>query len=255
MTRLEARDIRLEIGGKSLCTDLNLALNAGENWAILGANGSGKTTLLHALSGLRVPTEGQVCLDGRDIRSQRPRAVALRRGVLLQESEPGLAADVMQTVLTGRHPHLSPWGWESPADHRMASAALAAVDLKEFAERSLATLSGGERRRVEIAALIAQDAPICLLDEPTNHLDLHYQIKILDLIATRSKRPGHLNVMVLHDVNLAMRFCSHGLLLLANGNHHHGPLDEVLDTRVLEQIYCCPFREIGSSGDRAFLPE
>ena len=254
MTRLEACGIRLEIGGKPLCTGLDLALNAGETWAILGANGSGKTTLLHTLSGLRMPSEGRIYLDGSDIRLLQPRAVALRRGVLLQESEPGLAADVMQTVLTGRHPHLTPWGWEGSEDYRMASAALAAMDLEEFAGRALPTLSGGERRRVEIAALIAQDAPICLLDEPTNHLDLHYQIKVLALVAARSKLPGHLNVMVLHDINLALRFCTHGLLLLANGDHRHGRLDAILDAQVLEMIYHCPFREMGTAGDRIFLP-
>ena len=253
MTRLEARNIRLALGGKTLCTGLDLAMNAGETWAVLGANGSGKTTLLHTLAGLHPPVAGQVYLDGRDIRSMRPRALALKRGVLLQESEPGLAADVMQTVLTGRHPHLSPWGWETSADYRMASAALTAVDLEGFASRPLATLSGGERRRVDIAALLAQDAPICLLDEPTNHLDLRYQIKVLERIAARSQTPGHLNVIVLHDVNLALRFCSHGLLLEASG-HRQGPLDAILDTGVLELIYHCPFREVGTGSDRIFLP-
>jgi len=252
--RLEARGVTLTIGDQTLCAGLDLVLRAGENWVILGANGSGKTTLLHALSGLHAPSKGQVLLDGCDIRLLRPRTRALKRGVLFQETDPGLAANVMQTVLSGRHPHVRAWQQESAEDNRIAGAALACVNLAACGGRSLATLSGGERRRVEIAALIAQDAPICLLDEPTNHLDLHYQIKILQLLSARTQRPGHMNIMVLHDVNLATRFCSHGLLLLANGKHRYGRLDAVLDTSVLEQLYGCPFREIGIAHDRVFFP-
>ena len=250
---LEARGLGLDAGDRRLCTGLDLAMGSGETWAILGANGSGKTTLLHALAGLRAPDRGSVLLEGRDLRSLRPRAVARRRGLLLQDPEPGLAADVMQTVLTGRHPHLRAWGWETAADYRIAAAALAAMDLGAFAARPLATLSGGERRRVEIAALLAQDPPVCLLDEPTNHLDLRHQMQVLGLFAARSRRPGHLTVMVLHDVNLATRFCSHGLLLTAGG-YRQGRLDEILDTAVLEQIYGCSFRLAGSAGDRMFIP-
>ncbi len=253
MTLLETCGLRLELGGKVLCDGLDLEMGSGETWVILGANGSGKTTLLHTLAGLRGPDAGQVRLDGRDIRTLSPRTTALRRGVLLQETESGLAASVLQTVLTGRHPHHPAWGWETAADHRTAAAALAAVDLDGFAGRPLTTLSGGERRRVEIAALLAQDTPICLLDEPTNHLDLRFQVKVLELMTRLAAKPGHLSVMVLHDVNLALRFCSHGLLL-AGGHHRHGRLETILDTDALEWIYSCPFREAGTNGQRVFLP-
>ncbi len=254
MTLLETCDLTLAIGGRTLCAGLDLKLHAGDNWAILGANGSGKTTLLHALSGLRHADRGQVLLGDRDIRQVHPRKLALARAVLLQEAEAGFAGNVMQTVLSGRHPHLRAWQWENAEDWRIASAALAAVDLSACGERALATLSGGERRRVEIAALIAQDAPICLLDEPTNHLDLHHQIRVLQLLTARTSRLKHANIMVLHDVNLATRFCSHGLFLMANGQHRHGRLDTVLDIGLLEQVYGCQFRQLGRNEDRVFLP-
>ena len=112
--------------------------------------------------------------------------------------------------MTGRYPHLDRWQWEGAEDYRAAEAALEAVGLDGLARRPLTTLSGGERRRVEIAALLAQDAPICLLDEPINHLDLRHQVQVLDLLAERARRPGHLNLFVLHDVNLALRFGTHG---------------------------------------------
>jgi len=137
----------------------------------------------------------------------------------------------------------------------MAYAALAAVGLADFAGRSVATLSGGERRRVEVATLLAQDAPLCLLDEPVNHLDPRHQIALLRLIGERTQRTGHLNLMVLHDVNLALRFCSHGLLLLADGGTRHGRLADILDVSILEMVYSCVMREVHSDAGQLFFPD
>jgi iron complex transport system ATP-binding protein len=107
---------------------------------------------------------------------------------------------------------------------------------------------------VEVATLLAQDAPLCLLDEPVNHLDPRHQIALLRLIGERAQRIGHLNLMVLHDVNLALRFCSHGLLLLVDGSTRHGPLADILDTATLAMIYGCAMREIRSDGEQFFFP-
>lgn len=252
---LRARNLSLTIAGRTLCADLNVNLEAGENWVILGANGSGKTTLLHTLAGLRAPDTGNVSLDNSEIGTIPPRARARKIGVLFQEAESEFPATVIETVLTGRYPHLDRWQWEGAQDYQMAEAALEAVGLAGLGQRPLATLSGGERRRVEIATLLAQDAPICLLDEPTNHLDLHHQVQVLSLLAGRARRPGHLNVFVLHDVNLAARFGTHGILLFDNGECRHGPLSGLLDRPHLERLYHCRLREIRDSGSVWFLPE
>jgi iron complex transport system ATP-binding protein len=108
---------------------------------------------------------------------------------------------------------------------------------------------------VELAALLAQDAPVCLLDEPVSHLDMHHQVSLLRRIAQRRERPGHLNLMVLHDVNLALRFCDHGLLLLPGGEYRAGPLDALLDRATLEAVFGCALREIRHDGARLFVPE
>ncbi len=251
---LRAHGLSLKIAGRMLCAGLNVELRPGENWVILGANGSGKTTLLHALAGLRAPDAGRVSLDDRDIGAIPPRARARRLGVLLQEAESEFPATVMETVMTGRHPHLDRWQWEGAQDHRAAEAALTAVGLGELAQRSLSTLSGGERRRVEIAALLAQDAPVCLLDEPTNHLDLRHQTEVLELLAGRARRLGHLNLFVLHDVNLAARFGTHALLLFDRGECRHGPLAEMLNLPNLERLYRCRLRAVRDGDHTWFLP-
>lgn len=255
MARLHTQHLSLTVAQRTLCAHLDAHFEAGENWVILGANGSGKTTLLHALAGLRPPDRGSISLNGMDIRRITHRQRSRQLGVLFQDFEPSFPATVVEIVLTGRNPHLERWQWESAEDYRAAEAALVAVGLAGFTHRPLATLSGGERRRVEIAALLAQDPPICLMDEPTNHLDLRHQVQILQQLAGRVHRSGHLNIFVLHDLNLAARFGTHGLLLFDNGECLHGPLPEMLKLPILERLYHCRLREVCAEGIRWYLPD
>ncbi len=255
MIRLEARALTLAVGTRTLCRELTIAFHAGQNWAILGANGSGKTTLLHTLAGLRAPDGGSVRLDDVDIRTWPARRRALQIGLMFQDYALAFPMTALDTVLTGRHPHLGRWTFEGDDDYRCARNALAQIGLAEFDARSMSTLSGGERRRVEIAALLAQDAPICLWDEPTNHLDLRHRADMLRLLAARVERPGHVNLFVLHDVNAAWRRCSHALLLLADGTTLTGPIREVVSCRTLEQVYGCPFRELADGSERYYLSQ
>ncbi|MFL6646841.1 MAG: ABC transporter ATP-binding protein [Sulfurifustaceae bacterium] len=250
--RLETRALTLAAGGRILCRDLSLGFNAAENWAILGANGSGKTTLLHTLAGLRDPQAGSVLLDGVDIRSFPDRARALRIGLLFQDYPTTFPVTVLDTVLTGRHPHLGRFASEGETDVRCARDALAQVEMSPFETRLVPTLSGGERRRVEIAAVLAQDAPLCLWDEPTNHLDLRHQVQVLRRLVARAARPGHLNLFALHDINAAARSCRHALLLFPGGAWQAGPVREVLTCAALERMYGCRFRETVVDGNERF---
>jgi len=254
MPRLEARDLTLRIGKRLLVRELSVAFEAGQNWAVLGANGSGKTTLLQTLAGLRRADGGEVLLDGLAMPHVPRRVRARKLGILFQDTPNAFPASVFETVLSGRHPHHGFWQTETAADHDVAYAALAAVGLTDCSGRNVATLSGGERRRVEVATLLAQDAPLCLLDEPVNHLDPRHQIELLRQVCARAQQAECLNLLVLHDVNLALRFCSHGLLLLTGGDTRHGPLADILDSSILETVYGCAMREIHSDAGRLFFP-
>jgi len=252
--RLETRHLALTAGKRTLVRDLSVQFMAGQNWAILGANGSGKTTLLHTLAGLRRAETGRILLDNIELQSVPRRERACRLGVLFQEHGSTLTATVLDTVLTGRHPHLGRWQSEGPDDIALATAALATTGLSGLEQRYTDTLSGGERRRMELATLLTQDTPISLLDEPVNHLDPHFQIGLLGQVCDRVRRPGHLNLIVLHDVNLALRFCSHGLLLLPGGDTRHGRLEDIVDSTVLQETYGCAMREIHDARQRLYLP-
>ncbi|MBL8480848.1 MAG: ABC transporter ATP-binding protein, partial [Rhodocyclaceae bacterium] len=163
-------------------------------------------------------------------------------------------ATAFEEVLAGRHPHLPALAWESAADEQCAHEALAAVGLAAAANRLTTHMSGGERRRVQLATLITQDARVWLLDEPTNHLDLHRQFEAMRLLQAKAQ-DGRAICMALHDVNLAERWCTHALLLFDNGEWLAGRHDEVLSGAHLSRAYGHPLREHRIEGRRIFLPD
>ncbi len=254
MICLETKDLSIGIGNHVLYAELNLTFRQGESWAVLGANASGKTTLLHTLAGIRKPIAGNIVLNGKAMADYHPRNRARILSLLFQDYEIFFPANVLETVLTGRHPHMPLWQWESNMDVDLAKAALSTVGLAGFEQRSTTQLSGGEHRRVEIATLLAQDTMISLLDEPTNHLDLHHQLQVLNTFSDRCKQGNRIIIVALHDINLALRFCSHALLLFSDGRFAHGPISEVVTTESLSNIYHHAIRKI-IDGDRYyFLP-
>ncbi len=245
---LATRGLAVRIGRLTLVDGLDLAVDRGERLAILGRNGVGKSTLLHTLAGLRKPVDGTVELDGTPVEALGGRALAQLRGLLAQHQADAFPATVLETALVGRHPHLSRWDWEGARDERIAREALAALGLAELADRDIGSLSGGERQRAGIAALLAQQPRLCLLDEPLAHLDLNHQIAVLELFG-RLAREQHVGiVMVLHDVNLALRYADRVLLLFGDGVHTAGPVAEVLDEAILARLYGHPMRRLATAG-------
>jgi iron complex transport system ATP-binding protein len=251
---LAARQVSVRVGTRPLVNELSVEFATGEVVAILGCNGSGKTLTLHTLAGLRSPHAGSVHLDGIPFTQLARRAVALRLGLLAQDIEDAFVTTALEEVLIGRHPHLSSWQWETREDERIAREALAAVELSDFAERRTDTLSGGEQRRVAIAALLAQKPGIFLLDEPTNHLDPHHQLRVLSLFRDLT-RGGSTVITTLHDPTLAARFADRVLLLFGDGRWSAGPVREVLTAANLSALYNSPMIEIEKDGRRVFVSD
>ncbi len=252
---LEARQLSVEIGGKTVVDCLNLSLQPGERLAILGRNGAGKSTLLSTLAGLRPPQAGAVLLDGEDCALLPPRQAALRRAWLGQFQNDPFGSTVLETALTGRHPHLGRWDWESTRDAELARGALQALGLAGMEARQVHTLSGGERQRLSIATLLTQAATLYLLDEPLSHLDLNHQMAVLELFAGTARDCGAAVVMVLHDPALAHRFCDRALLVYGDGRCAQGAVDDILTAATLSELYGHGLRQIEDRGQRCFIPE
>jgi iron complex transport system ATP-binding protein len=251
----ECLDLEVSIAGIQVSHQLGLRLLPGDRLAVLGPNGVGKTTLLHTWAGLRQPDAGSIRLLG-DERSRLPRRQAARRlALLMQRHEDPFPSNALETVLIGRHPHIDFWRWESAEDERIARDALARVGLAGMAERDVATLSGGERRRLAIATVLAQTPGIYLLDEPTNHLDLRHQIEVLELFSEEARDRGRVVVMSLHDVNLAARWCDQVLMLFGDGDWCAGVASDMLTETALSRLYDMPVRRVESDGETLFVPE
>jgi iron complex transport system ATP-binding protein len=254
MSLLAARTLGITIGTTTVCSRLELSINKGERWCVLGRNGTGKTTLLHTLAGLRPPTAGAITLNDRPLLHMSRKSVAQHIGLLFQEHVDAFPASVLETVLSGRHPWLGPLQWESGKDLSMARAALQAVDLIDMEERMVNTLSGGERRRAGIACLLAQDPQLLLLDEPTNHLDIHHQVRMLDLLQEQSAHDGKALLLVMHDLNLAVRSCNRFLLLFGDGESIQGTAETALTQANLERLYQHPLLAVPGPYGKVWLP-
>jgi iron complex transport system ATP-binding protein len=254
VTTLQVRHLTIKIGSALPCSDLSLIFHPGEVWSVLGRNGVGKSTLLSTLAGLRSATAGTILVEdlSLDRISRRKRAQTI--GILFQEQDPTFPATVLETALTGRHPWLSLFKGEGETDIEMALRTLKQLDLEGMEKRELWSLSGGERRRVDLATLFLQQTRVMLLDEPVNHLDLHYQVEMMGQLIHNWQQEGKIVIMVMHDVNLAMRFSDHLLLLFGEGETQYGNAADLATEKNFSRLYGHPLRRYPASGQHIFVP-
>jgi iron complex transport system ATP-binding protein len=252
-TALECLRLTVSVPGRTLVCELDAVLRPGRIIALLGRNGTGKSSLLHVLAGLRPASAGEARLEGRAL-PQWPRGeFALRVALLPQASDDPFPGSVLESALVGRHPHIDFWQWESEADRTIARECLAAMDLAGLDDRDVTTLSGGERRRLGIATVLAQMPAYFLLDEPIQQLDPLHQLSVLRLFRARADA-GACVVMSLHDPGLAARFADEALLLFGDGRWSHGPAAEILDSVSVAALYGVAVRELRWEDGRTFVP-
>jgi iron complex transport system ATP-binding protein len=250
--RIECQSLTVEVPGRVLVRDLSFALPAGRMLVVLGRNGSGKSSTLHTLAGLRQAASGAVRLDGRDLGHWPRRELARTLGLLPQLVDDPFPATALEAVLVGRHPHLDFWAWESADDRAAAQRALSAVDLAGLEQRDIATLSGGERRRLSIATILAQDPGVFLLDEPIHQLDPQHQLDVLRLFRGLADA-GRTVIVSLHDIGLAARFADAALLLFGDGRWHCGDCDSTLTEASIGELYGIAVRELRWEHGRTFV--
>lgn len=248
---LELQQLDLRIGERTLIQQLDLQLQPGQIWCVLGRNGSGKSTLLRTLAGLQPPASGQIKLDGKTLGQWQPADLARRRAYLPQHQSDAFGLSVLQTVLLGRFAHGG--SWDSDADLALAQAAMTQMDVETLAQRDIRSLSGGERQRVALAMVLAQATPLLLLDEPSNHLDLAHQLALVQQLRQWQQSGPHAALVVLHDLNLALRLASHVLLLMPDGSWQAGPVATVISAASLQACLNQAFEPLQHAGRQLWL--
>lgn len=244
---IEVRDVSFTISGKTILSDVSFSLNSGNYLSIIGPNGAGKTTLLKCLNRLLDTSSGTIDLLGKPLATYRQREIATLIGYVPQADSYYLPFSVFEFVLMGRYPHLSPFSTVAAEDKAIATAALAQAGGEAISDRTMHTLSGGERQKVFIAAALAQEAQILLLDEPTTFLDYRHQVEIMDLMKRLNRDGGITIVAVTHDVNTALRMGGKVLGLKEGRVAFQGRPEELLENDTLETIYDTPFRFIADT--------
>lgn len=212
--KLKVKGICFRYGSREVLRDVELEARPGEVLSIIGPNGAGKSTLLRCINRILKPYLGTVYLDGKELFNLKAQERARMMGYVPQASGEVFPCTVFETVLMGRRPHLS-WGVEK-GDLEVVGEVLHRMGLMGFAERYLYELSGGEKQKVLIARALAQEPDVLLLDEPTSNLDVKHQLEVLELVREAAKQQGKCVLMVMHDLNMAVRF-SDQLLMLKNG--------------------------------------
>lgn len=229
--------VGFSVGDRVLLEPLTLDFGAGKVIGILGHNGSGKSTLLKLLARQQRPSRGTLSFAGRPIESWDNRAFARKLAYLPQQTPPAAGMLVKELVALGRYPWHGALGRFGQRDRDKVAQAMALTDIEAFAERLADSLSGGERQRAWLAMLVAQDAQCLLLDEPIAALDLSHQVEVLTLVRQLSYQAGLGIVVVLHDVNMAARFCDEIVALHSGRLVARGTPEQIVRPDILRAIY------------------
>ncbi len=219
---------------------LSLTFPEGRVCGLIGHNGSGKSTLLKMLGRHQPPSSGEVLLNDVPLSLWESKAFAREVAYLPQQLPAAEGMTVRELVAIGRYPWHGALGRFRQEDRQQVEEAIALVDLKPLANRLVDSLSGGERQRAWLAMMVAQNSRCLLLDEPTSALDIAHQVEVLGLIQRLSRERGLTVIAVLHDINMAARYCDHLVALRGGEMIAQGPANSLMQGAVLEQIYGIP---------------
>lgn len=234
---IRATGVGVDLEGTTVLDDITIDVVPGEVLVLVGPNGAGKSTLLGVLSGERRPTRGTVEFDGRELGSIRGTELARLRSVLTQENTVSFPFRVAEVVAMGR----APWARtiEGRDDVAAVTEAMDAADIRHLATRRYTSLSGGEKARVSLARVLAQQAGTIFLDEPTAALDLRHQEDVMRR-ARGLADAGRAVVVVLHDLSLASAYADRLALVAVGRLEALGAPAEVLTEERVERVYGLP---------------
>jgi iron complex transport system ATP-binding protein len=238
---LEARDLavgyRTRRVRRAVLEHVNLAVRGGEFVCLLGPNGIGKSTLLRTLARMQPVLWGAVLVEGADLRSLAPAALARRLGVVLTDRVVIDALTVRRVVEFGRYPHSGWFGQLGTHDREVVEWALGVTGVRHLAERDLNRLSDGERQRVMVARALAQEPVLLLLDEPTAFLDVPSRVELMALLRRLTRELSLAVIIATHDLELALRAADRVWLVMPGGELATGAPEDVIVSGAMAQAF------------------
>ena len=240
---IEVQNLSFSYGHHPVLSHVGFTAQSGECVGILGNNGAGKSTLITCINRIRTPDSGSVLIDGKAVGSMSRRELARSVAYVAQKNEMSQTT-VFDCVLLGRKPYIR-WA-VGEEDLRLCTAMIHRVGLEALELRSLDELSGGELQKVMLARALVQRPKVLLLDEPTSNLDPRNQYEMMDLVREVA-REQHITVLiVIHDLNLALRYCDRFFFLKDGSGYRYGGM-EVVDQSTIESVYgvCAKVMDVG----------
>mgnify|MGYP005839819051 CR=1 FL=1 len=233
----QLQDVHFAYEDAPAIRNVNLTLEAGRFYGIIGPNGSGKTTLLDLLCGEKKPASGKILFKGRPLRQYDNSTLSREMALVPQEFQINFAFSVLEVVMMGRHPYIPRFGSPSGRDWQITGNAMTAIGIDDFRDRLVTDLSGGEKQRVIVARALAQQTPILLLDEATSNLDIRYTLQILNVAKDLVSSQDRTIIAVLHNLNLAAAFCDE-IVLMKNGKiHNAGATATALTPAAIQEVF------------------
>ena len=223
--------------GVPVLEDINLDLDPGKFYGIVGPNGCGKTTFLDLLTGLKKPRSGSISYRERPLHSFSKRELARQLALVPQEFDTGFGFTVEEIVMMGRHPHIDRFSSPGEKDWNAVDRAMALIGIAELRGRYTNTLSGGQKQRAVVARALAQDTEVLLFDEATSSLDVKYTLQIFALARRLVREEGRTVIAVIHNLNLAAAYCDHLIFMKDGRLQQHGPTAETMTAATIAEIF------------------
>ena len=238
---LDIKKITFKFDNTPIFNNIEFQVNSGESVGIVGPNGCGKTTLIRVISGVLEPFNGEIYVDGQDLKKLSVVERSRHLSVAPQMPEFPLDYTVYQMLMMARNPYLSLFSWESKQDFDIVQQVISLTEIEYLVERLIRDISGGERQRVLLAMTMIQSTKTVIMDEPTASFDLGYQIgfyRIIKLLKTR----GIAVLLAMHDLSLAAQCCDRIIILFKGRIHAQGNPKEVLTEEILSDVYNTPVK-------------
>jgi len=223
-------------GKHAVINGLNLKIDSGHFYGIVGPNGCGKTTLLMLMMGYHRANAGRIIFDGREISSYSRRHLARKMALVPQDFTINFDFSVREIVMMGRYPYLPRFAAPSREEMRKGDAVMEEMGIAGLGGRSVLALSGGEKQRVVFARALAQDTPLLLLDEATSNMDIYHTLHALDRVARRVGA-GKTAIGVFHDLNLAAMYCDRMIFMREGHILSQGETEDVFREETIEEVF------------------